>query len=512
MPISPFAAENLTAKYMLQIRRQVMEQANDTLRDELQQCEDFYIGGEATLQDKYFQKQMRETDEEYLARKRKPREVNICQRVVRAIADSVYGGEVQRHIRKRGAKDTSKREDARLDELMQLSGYDLCIRESCASASIYGTHLLGPFYHPVNRRVQFRTRHPSFVYPIQDPTEAQELLGLWVEYPATLPDGDAYTKAEAYSPTEIGFFYTEDTSNAGAWKLLPPGECGPGVTENPMVNPYGVIPFQRFRGEIDPDNGRWWGLSDIRDIIEANHFINTLFSIMDKNAHDQGWSQLVLVNFPDDVTKIAVGTLKAIRTGEGGDAKFIVPDLKVQEFLTLIEKIYTLALNGKSIPQAAVRTFSEPKSGVSLELSLRPLIDLAKNRRRYWMREESELLKMALLVREHHESGRIFTPDKAAEFMATWDVDVAWVEDLMPHDLDKEIARDLELMNAGLKDPKDLVKKYNTLSGIDPEAKMKEIVKNLSLMRQALGLDAQGKPVKETPDGGRERGSRADRG
>ncbi|HUW57728.1 MAG TPA: hypothetical protein VMZ92_13900, partial [Planctomycetota bacterium] len=101
---------------------------------------------------------------------------------------------------------------------------------------------------------------------------------------------------------------------------------------------------------------------------------------------------------------------------------------------------------------------------------------------------------------------------KAADFMAAWEVDVAWVEDLMPHDLDKEITRDLALMNAGLMDPVDLVKKYNTLAGVDPESKLKEILKSLSLVRQQLKLDGEGKPIKETPDGGRERGSRADRG
>ena len=485
--VSPFAQKPLTAELMMSLRKQVREQAEAQRRDSFQQFMDFYIGAPATLTDSYAKQHYREQDDAWLGRKSRLRGINICQPVVQKIVDSVYGGTVQRHVKKRGRKDTSKKQDPWLQTMMQDADYPGVIMERIRDASIYGTQILGPCWNGPAGQIGFQTRYIGEVYPHVSQNDAHELLGLNIEYDVDDPFADdgrgmKYTKLECYTPDEIGFYWTQDTSRL-YWEPMPIALLGD-MPSNPMVNPYGMVLWEALRAEIDPDPTYWWGLSDLTDIKAINQFINSLLSIVDKNAHDQGWSQLVLENFPDDITKINVGSAKAVKTGEGGSAYFISPDLKINEWLALIEKIYTYALEGKCIPKAALRTSSEPRSGVSLELSLRPLIDMSLRRRRRYRRNEGRLLKMSMLVNEVHENNRVFTPTEAAAFMRDWEVTVEWGEDLMPHDVDKEIDRDVKLVDAGLKDPVDLVEKYNELKGQSPEDKWKGIRARLAEVRK----------------------------
>ena len=102
-----------------------------------------------------------------------------------------------------------------------------------------------------------------------------------------------------------------------------------------------------------------------------------------------------------------------------------------------------------------------------------------------------------MLVREVHEAGKSFTPEQAAQWMQKWDVSEEWKDDLMPHDLDKEIARDLALLDKGLKDPLDLIEKYNELGGKTPSDKLKEILKNLALLPKDEKEESESQPKKE---------------
>ncbi|HUX15977.1 MAG TPA: phage portal protein, partial [Phycisphaerae bacterium] len=479
MSISPFGSYDISAEMFSAFWDALKRDSEALRREEFTKCQDGYLGGSALADETYVQAAFREGADAWLARREKLTTINICRRTVTTINDSVYGGPVSRHVRlRKSRKGTASlpREDRILQEIMADSDYAEFVKISGGrNAAINGTSIIGPYFDAELGIYRYRTRNIEDVYPFPTANDGERLEMLAFETAMTDDEGRPYRRLEAWTPYRVGVFRSDGQWGGGFYAdEVATVEMG---GTNPMDNPYGIIPWQRFRAEPDVDEGMWFGLSDIRDIVEANIRINELLSIADKNAHDQGWSQLVLMNFPDDVDKVNVGSAKAIRVGEGGDAKYIYPDLKMAELLMLVDKLCKYALEMGGIPMAAIRTSSEPKSGVSLELELKPLADIASDRRRRFTRCEGELMKMTLLMHEVHANNRTFTPATAQAYKDQFEAVVEWADNLMPHDLTKEIDRDLKLMEAGLADPYVLIEKYNELGGKSAEQYSQEILK-----------------------------------
>ena len=440
--------ESVTVELIRGIREQLKEQTDAQRREEYRTLLDFYEGGRAALQERYVKKHYREEDEAWLARRMQLRGLNICRGIPEKIRDGLYGGKV-----KRSCADAEM--NARLTEIYAENQFDTVASGIALEASILGSHLVGPYYDERLGRVAFRTRYLGDCYPWVNEQNAERLEALLVEVVIDdLFTGESYLRGEIYTPEEIGIFRAED-SRSEYWELdrgyHPDGEMG---------NPYGIIPWVHFRGRVPAQAGDWWGLSDIRDVVEVNKFVNELLSIADKNAHDQGWSQLVLVNFPDDVETVNVGSARAIRTGEGGDAKYIVPDLKVAEFVELIERLYRWSHETAMVPLAAVRTSETAKSGVALVMEFKPLIDLVKERAKRFRACEIELMKQTALVDAAHREGKRFTPTTAQTFMRGLECEVTFELNVIPTDKDAELERDLKMLGAGLSTREELAKKY----------------------------------------------------
>jgi hypothetical protein len=138
------------------------------------------------------------------------------------------------------------------------------------------------------------------------------------------------------------------------------------------------------------------------------------------------------VNFPDDLDGVNVGSARAIRTGEGGDAKYIVPDLKIGEFVELIERLYRWAYETAMVPLAAVRTSETARSGVALMMEFKPLIDLVRERAKRFRACEIELMKQTALVDTVHREGKRFTPAQAAAFMRKLECEVRFELNVVP--------------------------------------------------------------------------------
>ena len=454
---------NLTVEMVREVRDQLKRQADSLRREEYRMLLDFYEGGRAPLSEEYVKKHYREEDDAWLGRRSKLRGLNITRSIPERIRDAMYARAVERTC-----EDPDL--DARLKDIYAQNNFDAVANQIALEASILGSHLVGPYFDERLGRVAFRTRYLGDVYPWVSEENADALDALLVEVVIDdLFSGESFLRAEIYTPEETGVFLAAD-SRASFWELdrrhHPDGD---------LTNPYGVIPWVHFRGRCPAQAGDWFGLSDIRDVVEVNKFINELLSIADKNAHDQGWSQLVLINFHDDVEKVRVGSTKAIRTGEGGDAKYIVPDLKIDDFLALIEKLYLWAHESAMVPMAAIRTSSEAKSGVALEIELKPLLDLVAEREKRYRANEIELMKLTALVDATHRERRTFTPEQARDFMNGLKCDVRFRGGFLPEDPTTALDRDLKLLAAGLADPLDLVARWHGLSRADAERKLGEI-------------------------------------
>ncbi len=454
---------NLTVEMVREVRDQLKRQADALRREEYRTLLDFYEGGRAPLSEEYVKKHYREEEDAWLGRRSKLRGLNITRAIPERIRDAMYGRAVERTC-----EDPAV--DARLKEIYAHNNFDSVANQIALEASILGSHVVGPYFDERLGRVAFRTRYLGDVYPWVSEENADVLDALLVE--TVIDDlftGQHFLRAEIYTDDETGVFLADD-SRAAYWELDRRQH-----PDDDLANPYGVIPWVHFRGRCPAQAGDWFGLSDIRDVVEVNKFINELLSIADKNAHDQGWSQLVLINFRDDVEKVRVGTTKAIRTGEGGDAKYIVPDLKVKDFLALIEKLYGWAHESAMVPMAAIRTSNEAKSGVALEIELKPLLDLVSEREKRYRAGEIELMKLTALVDAAHRGNRTFTPEQAREFMNGLVCDVKFKGGFLPEDPASALDRDLRLLNAGLADPLDLVARWHGLSRADAEKKLAEI-------------------------------------
>ena len=460
-----FADHDLTVEMVREVREQLKTQADALRKEEYRTLLDFYEGGGAPLSDEYVRRHYREEEDAWLARRLNLRGLNITRAVPERIRDALYGRKIERTCQ-------DPQQDARLKTVYEENRFDGIANQIALEASILGSHVVGPYWDERLGRVAFRTRYLGDVYPWVSEQNADVLEAMLVEVVIDdLFTGESFLRAEIYTPHETGIFIAAD-SRTSYWELdrsfHPDGD---------LTNPYGVIPWVHFRGRTPAQSGDWFGLSDIRDVVEVNKFINELLSIADKNAHDQGWSQLVLINFPDDVEKVSVGTSKAIRTGEGGDAKYIVPDLKIADFLDLIDRLYAWAYEGAMVPLAAIRTSSQAKSGIALEIELKPLLDLVREREVRYRRNEIELMKLTLLVDTAHREGRSFTPEEAREFLSGVESDVQFRGSFLPEDASDELERDLKLLAAGLADPVDLVARYHGLSRADAERKLDEIRK-----------------------------------
>lgn len=463
-----FSDRDLTVEMVREVREQLKSQADALRREEYRTLLDFYEGGQAPLSDEYVRQHYREEDDAWLARRVNLRGLNITRAVPERIRDALYGREVERTC---ADADT----DARLRAIYNENHFDSIADQIALEASILGSHLVGPYFDERLGRVAFRTRYLGDIYPWVSEQNADVLEALLVEVVIDdLFSGESFLRAEIYTPWETGIFTAADSRTA-YWELdrtfHPDGD---------LTNPYGVIPWVHFRGRCPAQLGDWFGLSDIRDVVEVNKFVNELLSITDKNAHDQGWSQLVLINFPDDVEKVSVGTSKAIRTGEGGDAKYIVPDLKIADFLELINRLYRWAYEGAMVPMAAIRTSEQARSGVALEIELKPLLDLVREREKRYRRNEIELMKLTLLVDTVHREGRSFTPEGARDFLAGIECDVVFKGGFLPEGPAEELERDLKMLAAGLADPVDLVARHHGLSRTEAETKLEEIRKRSS--------------------------------
>jgi len=430
-----FSDRELTVEMVREIRDQLKQQANALRREEYRTLLDFYEGGGAPLSDEYVRRHYREEEDAWLARRLNLRGLNITRAIPERIRDALYGRKVERTCE-------NPEHDARLKTLLEQNHFDNVANQIALEASILGSHVVGPYFDERLGRVAFRTRYLGDVYPWVSEQNADVLEALLVEVVIDdLFTDESYLRAEIYTPWETGIFTASDSR---------------------------------------AQTGDWFGLSDIRDIVEVNKFINELLSIADKNAHDQGWSQLVLINFPEDVEKVSVGTSKAIRTGEGGDAKYIVPDLKIADLLELIGRLYRWAYESAMVPMAAIRTSDQAKSGIALEIELKPLLDLVSEREKRYRRSEIELMKLTLLVDTVHREGRTFTPEEARDFLGDVSCDVQFKGGFLPEDPSAELERDLKLLAAGLADPLDLVARYHGLSRADAEKKLEEIRKRLS--------------------------------
>ena len=466
--MTDFLDTDLTVSLIRQVRRQLKAQADATRREEYAALLDFYEGGRGPLSDTYVKQHYREEDDAWLARRSRLRGLNVTRAVPDKIRDALYGGKVTRTC-------ADPETDRRLRDIYDAARFDAVASSAALTSSILGSHLVGPYYDERLGRVAFRTRYLGDCYPWVSEQNADELEALLVEVVIDdLFSGESFLRAEIYTPTEIGIFRAAD-SRTEYWELdrafHPRGDLG---------NPYGIIPWVHFRGRLPAQAGDWWGLSDIRDVVEVNKFINELLSIADKNAHDQGWSQLVLVNFPDDVERVNVGSARAIRTGEGGDAKYIVPDLKIGEFMEMIERLYRWAYETAMVPLAAVRTSETDRSGVALVMEFKPLLDLVSERAKRFRAGEIELMRQTALVDLVHRTGRSFTPSAASAFMQNLQCEVSFELNVIPPDRDAQLERDLKMLEAGLADPADVLARQEGLGPEAARAKLEEIRKSRS--------------------------------
>lgn len=493
MSISPFAAGTVTEEYINSYRQQLKDYAASLRREEFVFLKDFYEGGKNTADSRYVRKHMREPNDAYLDRLRRIVTVNICKPVVRVVANAMYGCPVDRHIVKRGVgKRGTPAEDKRLQALLGNKLYDIAMQNAARGASVYGTHVSGPWFNPKTGRIEFRTRHISYVYPIPNKMDGQEMDMMFFEIELTDPlTNRDYKQVEVWTDEEVGVFRND---GPGSTVFYPDADATEWMGgENPGINPYGIIPWVPFRAESDTDEGNFFGVSDITDVAEANAFINEWLSVLDKNVLDQGWSQMVLTGYNGDQgSEKNVGTAYAITCGEGGDAKFIIPDLKVDEVGKLIDRVQRFALEGANVPLAAIRTYGEPRSGVSIEMEIKPLLDMCKTRREAWRLCEDRLIKLTLLMDAVHVGRKTFTPEQAQEFMREYETTIEWREDLRPSDVEKEIARDKLLFDMRAIDPHTLVEKYNDLRGKTLEERAEEIKSRYKELHPELDAQPKG--------------------
>jgi len=419
---------------------------------------DFYEGGTSVYD--YIEQRRRESDDQWEDRQKRLRQLNICRMIPDRIMHALYGGKINRE------SDYAKHED--IMDIYKKNKAQLFFQQVALSASVLGTALVKPY---INVKEEIRLTTPisiSDCYPILSGYD-YEILDMMLIQVAT-EDYDVNTgrstpamRKEIYTDEETAIYINDELVNND-------DELG-------IVNPYGVIMWTKFPGRFGAERGDYWGLSDIRDVVEVAKFINELCSFLDELVEKQAHSTLFTRGIIADGNKAATGPSVFINVkDEFGEAKYITPEPKLDEILNIVESLLKHAFEVGCIPSVSVVSGEGVKSGIALLIEYKPFLDLVKQRQLLFEEAEIELYKKVALAEEYKRTGKVFSPEAAQEFMDKINVTIEFPSEYFPQDTKEGIEQDMMAIDAGFSTLKrKLRERYPDMTDVEIDALYQEV-------------------------------------
>jgi hypothetical protein len=155
------------------------------------------------------------------------------------------------------------------------------------------------------------------------------------------------------------------------------------------ANPYGWIPYVLLAN--DPEAHRFWGTSDLDDLVDLCREINRRMSVLARVLELSGAPIAVLENV-DGAEGIVVGPGATWELPEG--AKAYLLDLLggggVGLHIDYLDRLYRALHDLSETPRTAFGDSGRVISGAALEVEIQPLVQRVRRRRRRWERFHRE--------------------------------------------------------------------------------------------------------------------------
>lgn len=204
------------------------------------------------------------------------------------------------------------------------------------------------------------------------------------------------------------------------------------------INPYGFIPFIVFPNLREPK--QFWGLSDLRQIIEPQREFNRAMSQLSRILELSGNPVAVLENV-EDSEDIAVKPGAVWNIPE--DAKAYLLDLLqgggIQLHIEYINLLYRTLHDVSESPRAAFGGTEKDLSGVAMEIELQPLLQKVSRKRAIRTVAYNQRNRMILKLLERYHG----------DDFGDYHIRVIW-SPVLPRDMAKVVANEQVMVQGGI--------------------------------------------------------------
>ncbi|MFH1738663.1 MAG: hypothetical protein ABIH23_06620 [bacterium] len=303
-------------------------------------------------------------------------------------------------------------------------------RQATKFALEFGTHFVGPYWNQRLAQTQLRHLDLRHVKIRQDPNDADHLVMLATVDVSKLIGGETVKQTTIWNPEQIIIFYDDN------------------LISNEQ-NRMGVIPFVAIRGNLSSTVGDFCGRSIVEPLVRITNGIHDALGSLAENIHHHTFP-LAVRKSGSNLDQIELGPTSALNLGPGEDFAWKAPDPFIAEVKEAIDLLIDLGLMISSVPQAAIRTSVQPRSGKSLAMELMSLSDKVNEFITRWAEDRAQLARLMLLCDEVHKKGRIFTEQSARETMEKYEISITPQLDFFPLSPLERVELDSEEIAAGL--------------------------------------------------------------
>jgi hypothetical protein len=152
------------------------------------------------------------------------------------------------------------------------------------------------------------------------------------------------------------------------------------------ANPYRFIPYVIFPNVAR--SRRFWGLSDLEDIVSINSELNVRVSVLSQLLQMSGNPVLVLENVDSsEGLRVGPGAIWTIPDGAKASLLEMLKDGTVNLHLSYVELLYKVMHDLTELPGSGFgrdQSSGGPSSGVAIEQLLFPVVQKVMRKRRIW--------------------------------------------------------------------------------------------------------------------------------
>lgn len=245
-----------------------------------------------------------------------------------------------------------------------------------------------------------------------------------------------------------------------------------------VVANFGILPVSIWYGEDELEEGNPHGRSRVGEAVDMSISVTDVHFNIRIMQKLQTRSLLVIKGKVESSKQAAnLGPTGGIEVEEGGDAKFIHPEPKIDETIKIIRTQVGLLATELSIPQDVLdATITEAaQAAESARIRAIPLIQEADLLAKEWQDDERQLILMgaAMLEFNRAEGGNVI---KMADIRRRVKVDVEIEPDVVPATKNEKVANGIALRGARIRSAEDTVREFNPTKS---ETEIAELVKEM---------------------------------